>query len=494
MDKEIRQSIQWPSAEDCRVNIRNSPISSSADCSDVHSNWSQHHSRCLIQKSGEVLVFGQGVFQQLRPAVPAGSRSFCFLPDASLSPVCHARPFRQIGSVRERFQSALELDDQLCISTSSSYQQRDRPPEQMFRHTDSNNTGLVAVDLVSGGCPEEPQSASENSFGGTSDLRPSNQSVVTFGEQVPTDLVEALLWAATKHQLSVEVRELLVQSWRHSTLKTYQFPWKRWRLFSQRKQFDPFSPSTEVLADWVSALFHQGLSYSAINTHRSMVSAIVNVFQPGSELGSAPLVKRVLSAIANVRPPPAGSSQSWDLSLLTDHLKSVQHESLDWSELQKKTAVLVLISSGRRVHDLTLLDLGPENFTDVNNVITFKPKFGSKTDASSRRSNMVRLMPNPDSQLCPVVHIRKTISFWPEESKSNAVFRSPTNFIYPASVANIRKWVQEVLRAANIQATPGSLRHVVAQQAHLDGQSINQIMVQGNWRRPQTLNKHYLRK
>ena len=65
-----------------------------------------------------------------------------------------------------------------------------------------------------------------------------------------------------------------------------------------------------------------GLGYSAIGTHRSALSSILQV--PGvPKIGEHVLVSRFMKGVFNLRPPQPRYSHTWDVNKLLMYLKSL---------------------------------------------------------------------------------------------------------------------------------------------------------------------------
>jgi hypothetical protein len=69
--------------------------------------------------------------------------------------------------------------------------------------------------------------------------------------------------------LSEEATFLVSQSVRESTQRKYDSCWKRFVVWSATQQIDPFTPSIESLANYLAAIFYQGLSPASLGVHRS---------------------------------------------------------------------------------------------------------------------------------------------------------------------------------------------------------------------------------
>ena len=76
------------------------------------------------------------------------------------------------------------------------------------------------------------------------------------------------------------------------------------------------------ILDFLASLVESGLSYSAINSARSALSAI-GLVQDGFSVGSHPLVIRLLKGANNMKPPQSRYSETWDASLVLAYLKTL---------------------------------------------------------------------------------------------------------------------------------------------------------------------------
>lgn len=77
-------------------------------------------------------------------------------------------------------------------------------------------------------------------------------------------------------------------------------------------------------------------------------------------------------------------------------------------ELSRYVTLILLLASGRRVHDLTLLHISERNMEKTDVSIIFWPIFGSKTDSSSHRQSGWQIQQNKDG-IDPVAWIDRLI-------------------------------------------------------------------------------------
>ena len=89
---------------------------------------------------------------------------------------------------------------------------------------------------------------------------------------------------------SERVTELLLQSWRANIHSAYNSAWSKWCGWYNQRQVHPLSASLEKIMEFLANQLH-----SAISTSHSKVY--------NHNIGSHPLVSRLLKGMFNVRPP-----------------------------------------------------------------------------------------------------------------------------------------------------------------------------------------------
>lgn len=163
-------------------------------------------------------------------------------------------------------------------------------------------------------------------------------------------------------------RALVQASWRQSTVATYKAPIRKWLKWCNENEVNPKAPRGEDLARFLAGLFNtERLSYATILLHKS---AIINFCAGGPEtsLASNFLVRQVLNGISIKRPREIRSFV-WDAQILLDWLKKPVGR-LSLFETSRRAATVLLLASGRRIHDLTLLRTGSESFEETRDSIT----------------------------------------------------------------------------------------------------------------------------
>ena len=103
-------------------------------------------------------------------------------------------------------------------------------------------------------------------------------------------------------RLSPDVVQIIRASWTVSTQSAYNTPVQQWLDFCNRRQLSPHQPSVSQVLDFLNTLYELGVSYSAIGTNQSAISAMVEI--PGvPQPGEHWLVSRFKKGIVHLRPP-----------------------------------------------------------------------------------------------------------------------------------------------------------------------------------------------
>ena len=101
---------------------------------------------------------------------------------------------------------------------------------------------------------------------------------------------------------SERVTELLLQSWRANTHSACNSAWSKWCGWCNQRQIHPFSASLEEIMEFLADQFDSGLQYRSLNILRSAISTSHSKVD-SHNVGSHPLVSRLLKGMFNVRPP-----------------------------------------------------------------------------------------------------------------------------------------------------------------------------------------------
>lgn len=305
-------------------------------------------------------------------------------------------------------------------------------------------------------------------------------------------------WSQNLSSWNNDQIKLLKDSWRVSTLRTYKPAWNRWLEWCKDGKISPDSPSGSDLARFLADLYIKyKLSYNTIMLHKSVVSTLCNVNDSGA-LSNHVLVRHVLKSIS-IKKPKSCKLPVWNIDDFVCFLagRSINHDNI--FDVSSQTAALLLLCSGRRIHDLTLLRVDTGNYVQSldHNSVTLWPAFGSKTDSSDHRQTGWKLFKNDQNiNLDPVYWVEQTVSLLAvrrQDANCHNLFVTTRGAARAASRAIIAGWIKTLMRQAGIAATPGSIRSAVASKNWLDNFSMEDILARGNWRSSNTFMRFYKR-
>lgn len=308
--------------------------------------------------------------------------------------------------------------------------------------------------------------------------------------------VEMWGWAESLVGWTLDQKQLLQKSWRDSSLKTYRIAWQKWCNWAKENNISFSKPNGSDLARFLIDLHQKhGLAYATILVYKSAVSTLCDP-NVDARLSSHLLVRQALKSIsiASVKPKKV---PIWNTDDLTIWLSNNSPNPDSFYECSARAAILLLLCSGRRVHDLTLLSIDKDNCNWNDNYVIFWPKYGSKTDTVSVRQSGWRILQNKDNKsLDPYFWTKRVVDLSRARRSTCAIdnlFLTTCGDPKAASRTNIAGWIRKVLLQAGIKASPGSVRPAVASKNWVQNCPLDEILTRGNWRSENTFLKYYCR-
>lgn len=477
------------------------PSEELSPCSTLHPRNIQWRGRQAVEKE---VIAGMAPQQEhplmdIRGVWHTRNRSFRFKTLSGCPDICERRLERYEESVLRRIQQEMEIQPRMDIPTTSVNSTNPTSPTNVGGSVHPYRTQLGQGLLETGThanegetTPSDPESSPESGRS-SNELCSSRSRVLGVGGLVGSG------WSRQLANWSEEEVKLLESSWRPSSLKTYKPIWLRWRKWAQTKGIQVDKPSPQSLAKYLCYLYQVvKLAPRTIAVHKSVVANFGNPVG-AHELSSHPLVKQVLKGIF-ANNPPVKKCISWAIEDLLAFLQSYHFDDNSIFAVSRHTSVLLLLATGRRVHDLTLLSIKDGDFEDKGESIIFWPKFGSKTDSTSHRQSgwlLKRGENNLDIKLDLVHWVKKTVSITRTRRNTschNSLFITTRGRVKNASRTVIAGWIKTLLKEAGISATAGSFRAAVATNNWIGNHSnIDEILKRGNWRSKNTFFQHYFR-
>ena len=102
--------------------------------------------------------------------------------------------------------------------------------------------------------------------------------------------------------VSSKTADIIMQSWSKRSIKQYSTSLRTLSVLCGKRNINPYDPPVTRVLDYLTSLFERGLSYDAINTAKSAISAITSP-RNGISLGCQPLISRFMKGIFKSRPP-----------------------------------------------------------------------------------------------------------------------------------------------------------------------------------------------
>ena len=120
------------------------------------------------------------------------------------------------------------------------------------------------------------------------------------------------------------------------------------------KRIDPLQHNEIAVVEFLSYLYHNGASYSAVNSARCALSTLL-VNNAGINVGNSALVKRVLKGIFELKPPSPRYEFIWDVNIVLYFLKNLNDEAMSLEILTHKLVMLLALATNKRAQTLHVI-------------------------------------------------------------------------------------------------------------------------------------------
>ena len=277
----------------------------------------ESNSRCRIESnegSVRLEIGSTGIPEDQQCLWTTGSRSLCIPTDQSVLPLLqlaarsisrgHGCVLPELGGNEGVCQPPLEPNIS-CISENTDSRSRPDPGGSRME-----GTTMVCSATVNVGGLATPAASTVNPHLG---INPHTTQ---------TGRVEHLRERLHGQGLSGQATELILESWRTKTNKSYDSLFGRWSRWCGERGSDPFSgPVTEV-ANFLATLYQEGYQYNSVNAYGSAISSVHEKVE-GVVIGQHPIITRLLKGIYNVRPPLPRYNGTWNVQTALNHLESL---------------------------------------------------------------------------------------------------------------------------------------------------------------------------
>ena len=298
---------------------------------------------------------------------------------------------------------------------------------------------------------------------------------------------------------SKQAVDIICASWTAGTEKQYKGVWDKWSGWCHKRQIDLLQASVIQVVEFLTDCYHEGKGYSTINTYHSALSTtLCSMNDDRDSLGSHPLIARLLKGVYILRPPTPRYSSTWDVSKVTDYLKTLAPlRELSLKLLTLKTVMLCALASAQRQQTLSALDLNfrKESRDSISFVVTDRLKTsrpGKSTEITFSSSGCASIC--PFAALKEYISRSETLRFRSGHfvSKLFLSFIRPYNPVSPRTIA---RWIMSVLQSAGTDTSKfkaHSVREAATSHAYVTGTPVADILKMADWSSEHFLRKHYL--
>ena len=221
------------------------------------------------------------------------------------------------------------------------------------------HSSLANIDVVSSPATIPLRSTLDSASTPGSSETPLTQSTPPAAQETPPNGMSCVRGAFSRYKLSEEVTDVLMAPWRSGTQKQYRTYLNKWMPFCDERKIAYYSPLLNEALQFLVRLFNQGLSYSALNTARSALSAII-ITEGGESFGTNRVVTRFMKGVFESRRPNPKYTKIWDVGLVLKHLSTLfPYDKLALKDLTYKVLMLILLVSSQRRQTVHSLDLTP---------------------------------------------------------------------------------------------------------------------------------------
>ena len=299
----------------------------------------------------------------------------------------------------------------------------------------------------------------------------------------------------SNYGLSSSSLEIIMAAWRGSTKKQYTTHIKKWLAYCSGKDCDPVNPPIAIAIDFLASSYHQGLSFSSINTARSALSCFCSLQGHDVVFGQLPLVKRFMKGVFQLRPSLPKHHSIWDVKSVFDFFRlQPKINELSLKDLSHRLAMLLCLLSGQRCQTIQFLNVQHMDIADSMYTFHIIEKL-KHTRPGVHQKPLCFLRYDTEPHLCIYTHLseylRRTAPFRGEHKQLLLSFVRPH---LPVSRDTISRWCRSVLHKSGIDISQYSCHSTRAASTlflatrHFD---LKDIMNAAGWTQEQTFQRFY---
>jgi hypothetical protein len=320
----------------------------------------------------------------------------------------------------------------------------------------------------------------------------SNRPIPSTSQAAP-DHLQLVREAMIAKNISGPALTIIMNSWRTGTKKQYEVYLKKWQKFCSNAGVDMSSTRISDVLDFLASLAQSGLGYSAINTARGALTALLTTGKRQT-IGNHPLVVRFMKGLFETCPPQPRYTSTWDVAVVLSYLKTQSPvKTLSLKSLTLKLTMLLALVTAQRVQTLQLLDL---EMLQKGKHFCFSFREPLKHSREGRPATIIELVPYPpDRRLCVITvlneYVLRTAGCRGKETALLVSFTKPHGKVSRDTIA---RWLRTVMSQAGVDTNTfkaHSTRAAATSKAASMHVPIDAILKVGGWSTAGTFGKFY---
>ena len=256
-------------------------------------------------------------------------------------------------------------------------------------------------------------------------------------------------------QISSNITDVIINSWRPGTQKQYSVYVNRWTQFCDERQINSISPSVTHVLEFLQMLYERDLSYSTINTARAALNCYLldhKLHNTPSTLSTHPFVNRYMKGVFNSRTPTPKYSDTWDVKIVLDFIKN-WHPLTDLAlkHVTYKLVMLLALTTGQRCQTLASLDT--QTMTKTAEQFVFRLTDHMKQNRPGHVLSTVHVRRYHQADLCVYQTLEHYLARTSTLRSSSKLFVSVVKPHGAVTTSTVSRWIKTLLSLSGIDTT-----------------------------------------
>ncbi|XP_068726484.1 uncharacterized protein [Montipora capricornis] len=368
-------------------------------------------------------------------------------------------------------------------------------PEDLAGSSQRNTSStLMANTVLVSDCSSTALQPTLDTFPRQKTALTSNTGATPTVEEAKPDGVSTLRHSFRQYNVSPEVTDIIMASWRSGTQKQYKVYLEKWILFCREREVNYCSPPISDALEFLMGLYAQGLGYSTLNTARSALSSILRI-SDCQNFGSHSLVVRFMKGVFETRKQKPKYDDIWDASKVLNYHSTLHPvKELSLKDLTLKVLMLLLLVTGQRGQSIHLMTLSAMKRTE--SLCQFQILNHTKTSKPGHSSTSITISEfEQDPRICPLTALQEYLDrIQGLRNGEQCLFISYVKPHRAVSRDTISRWAKSVLESFGIDShkfSAHSTRAAAASRAKQKDVPLDVILAHVGWRSAETFRKFY---